>query len=251
VAAELALAVTHVHRSAVEADKQRLDELAERILTALAPLSFATAGSPGQVDAVPRMRYECVVEMGWAAPEDYPDGRERDEYDDEAIHVVARDAGDIVGSLRLVLPSAGRLLPTERDFGIRVEPPGDALEGGRIVVPRRYRLGRSHRLIAGLFARSWLVARSLSFDRAISVAAPNLVDLYRSLGVRVRVCSAPRGRTGASSARPSSSAGRTTPSRPYEGGCSAHHLQTSVGPRPVVTLTAGGTAGTIRPAGRR
>ena len=58
-------------RDATECD--RLDELATRALAALAPLAIKVALTPADVDAALRMRYECVVEMGWATPERLPE----------------------------------------------------------------------------------------------------------------------------------------------------------------------------------
>ena len=164
-----------------------LDRLAQQILDNLEPLSFEIAHTEVDIDTVLRMRFECVVEMGWARAEEYPDGCERDEYDDFASYVVCRDHDVIIGSLRLIFPMPGRLLPTERDFGIRVQPPGGAFEGGRIIVPRRYRLTRSHLVLAGLFARGWLTARQRAFSRAISTASSQLIELYRSLGMNIRI----------------------------------------------------------------
>jgi|SRR5688500_3021625 len=178
---------TIVGRHSTPVDREHLDALAGRILGAVAPLSFDIARSAVDVETVYRMRYECVIEMGWARPSDFPDGLEYDEYDDDAVHVVCRDADTIIGCLRLVFPVAGRDLPTERDFGIKIDPPGDALEGGRIVVPARHRAKRSHLVLAGLFARSWLIARERSFERTIATATPQLIELYRGLGARVTV----------------------------------------------------------------
>ena len=180
-------ALTIVGRHGTPVDTAHLDGLAERILGALAPLSFEVAQSAADVEAVLRMRYECVIEMGWARPSDFPDGLEYDEYDDDAVHVVCRDAGAIIGCLRLVFPVAGRALPTERDFGLRIDPPGDACEGGRIVVPVRHRAKRSHLILAGLFTRAWLIARERHFERSISTATSQLIELYRGLGARVTV----------------------------------------------------------------
>ena len=168
-------------------DRELLDRIAERVLRGLMPLTFDTARSADEIEAVLRMRYECVIEMGWARPSDFPDGLEYDEYDDAAVHVVAREDERIIGSLRLVFPVPDRPLPTERDFGIRIDPPGDAIEGGRIVVPRRYRTSKSHLILAGLFGHAWQLARERKFDRTISTATKQLIELYRGLGARVTV----------------------------------------------------------------
>ena len=164
-----------------------LDRLAQRVIERLAPLSFEVARTPGDRDAVLRMRFACVVAEGWASPADHPAGVERDEYDDEATFVTCRDGTALAGSLRLVPPAPGRLLPTERDFGIRVRPPGRVLEVGRIVVSPAARAGRSHLILAGLCARGWLEAYARGFDRAVSTAAPEVIDLYRSLGMCITV----------------------------------------------------------------
>jgi N-acyl-L-homoserine lactone synthetase len=138
------------------------------------------------------MRFECVIEMGWSKPEDYPDGRERDSFDDGATLIVCRDAGAIIASARLVPPSAGELLPAEREFRMRVPPPGRPVEVGRVIILRQFRGDRSHLILAGLFARSWLLARELGYERVISTASTALIDLYRALGLTVSALAAPR-----------------------------------------------------------
>jgi len=184
--------VTYEHLLPGTAERDRLDRLAERALEALAPLALTVARTPSEIDAVFRMRYECVTELGWARPEDFPDGRERDEYDDGAVLVVCRDGETIVGGARVVPPVLGRLLPAEREFQIAVDPPGRAVEVGRIVVPQRERVGRSHLILAGVFARTWLIARELGYDRIVSTASAELVDLYRGLGLTVIELAPPR-----------------------------------------------------------
>ena len=171
---------------------RKLDELARAILARLAPMSVDLARSPEEVDAVLHMRYECVVEQGWASPSDHPDGRERDAYDDIATFVVCRDEDELVGCMRFIPPSADRPLPTEREFGIRARPAGRVAEAGRIIVSPRVRAGRSHLVVGGLCARGWLLARDLGFERAVSTATPELIELYRGFGLRITVLGPPR-----------------------------------------------------------
>ncbi|MGA7672548.1 MAG: GNAT family N-acyltransferase [Nitrolancea sp.] len=182
----------HTDHDSDVAQLSRLDALASRALDALAPLSFTVARTPLENDAVLRMRYECVTEMGWAKPEDYPDGRERDEHDDGATFIVAREDGSIIASARLVPAIPGELLPAEREFYAVAPPPGRPVEIGRVIIPRRYRSGRSHLLLAGLFARSWLIARELGYYRIVSMASASVIDLYHGLGVTARVLAAPK-----------------------------------------------------------
>jgi hypothetical protein len=112
---------------------RQLDRRAELMLAALAPLQVERA-RPDEIEATERMRYACAVEMGWVPPAEIVDGRERDEDDARAIVLVCRDGAQIAGCMRVVPPAPGRLLPTERDFGVRASPPGSAADVGRLVV---------------------------------------------------------------------------------------------------------------------
>jgi N-acyl-L-homoserine lactone synthetase len=174
------------------AEPDRLDRLAHQALEALAPLSFVVARTPLEIDAVLRMRYECVVEMGWANAEDYPDGRERDDYDEGATFIVCRDGDAMVACARLVPPAIGELLPVEREFRIQVPPPGRPVEVGRVIVAREHRASHSHLILAGLFARSWLIARELGHERVVSTASALLIELYRGLGLIITVLAPPK-----------------------------------------------------------
>ncbi|TVS00996.1 MAG: PEP-CTERM/exosortase system-associated acyltransferase [Rhodospirillales bacterium] len=62
------------------------------------------------IAAVFRLRYLVLcVEHAWLDPADYPDDMERDAYDDRALYsvLIHRRTGDVVGSVRLVLPVPG------------------------------------------------------------------------------------------------------------------------------------------------
>lgn len=173
-------------------ERERLDRIAQLVLNALAPLQFGVARTPLEIDAVLRMRYECVIELGWAKPEDFPDGRERDEYDGGASFIVCHEGGEIIASARLIPPMPGELLPAEREYGVKVAPPGRPVEVGRVILPQRYRGERSPRILAGVFARSGLIARELGYERTISTASAPLIDLYRGLGFIVSIIAAPK-----------------------------------------------------------
>jgi N-acyl-L-homoserine lactone synthetase len=175
-----------VTRAPTDEEAAALDRLTEKVIANLAPLSFFAATTAADVDAVLRMRYECVIEMGWGKPDDFPDGRERDEYDEGATFVVCRDGEALAGSLRIVEPEPGRPLPVEREFGIRIDPPGEAVDAGRFLIAPEYRGRDGHPVLAGLFSRCWLEVRRLGYKRL--VAAPSgVVDFYRRLGLRITV----------------------------------------------------------------
>lgn len=170
---------------------------AERALERLAPLEFEIAAGEEDRDAVLRMRYECVVAEGWARPEDHPDGRAREADDAGAIFVVCRDGGALAASMRIVAPTPGGRLPTERDFGVRARPQGSAVDVGRLVVAPAARAGRSHRIVGGLCARAWLETWARGYRRVISSATPDLIEFYGSLGMHVTVLGPARDHWGA------------------------------------------------------
>jgi N-acyl-L-homoserine lactone synthetase len=175
-----------------EQERRALDAVARDVLRTLTGLEFRTATSPEEVDATFRLRYEAVVANGWARPEDHPDGRERDADDEHAVCVVCLDGGRVVGCLRLVKPSLGRLLPAERDFDLRLEPEGGVGDAGRVVVAPSHRGALSQLVLTGLMARGWLEARALGFERVVGVASPQAIALYEGLGMRVAALGPPR-----------------------------------------------------------
>jgi N-acyl-L-homoserine lactone synthetase len=169
-----------------------LDRLAQDMLDGLAPLAFRRTASLDEVEATMRLRRDAAVEMGWARPEDLPDGLERDADDAHAVHLVAVDDDALAGCLRLVPPGPGRALPTERGFEIAIDPPGSAVDAGRVVVAPSHRGGGAHRVLAGLVARAWLETRELGLDRVIGAASDQAIGLYRTLGMDVRALGPPR-----------------------------------------------------------
>ena len=158
------------------------DRVAEAAIAAV-PQRLATASSEAEREAAFRLRYRTVVEMGWAKPKDFPDGIERTDDDDDAIHVIAWDGDELVGTARIVLPREARELPLEREFGLRAE--AQDVEVGRTVIVPRLRGATGHGLVVALYARCWQEMRQLGFTELISAVPPRLVELYRSLGFTV------------------------------------------------------------------
>jgi N-acyl-L-homoserine lactone synthetase len=155
------------------------DRIAENVIGAV-PYRLAVARDEAEREAVYRLRYSTVLEMGWAEPEDFPDAMERTDDDDDAIHVIAWDGEELVGSARVVLPGEGRDLPLEREFGLRVE--AEYVEVGRTVIVPRLRGATGHALVVALFAGCWREMRRLGYTELVSAVPPRLIELYRSLG---------------------------------------------------------------------
>src|SRR5262245_21357653 len=106
------------------------DELARRLVSHIAPIRIDIARSLAEREATFRLRYQVTLAQGWGQAEDFPDGLERDAYDDEALHLAAWDVSTLAGTARLVFPASDRPLPTESAFDLIIEPWKRVADGG-------------------------------------------------------------------------------------------------------------------------
>ena len=160
-----------------------LDALSDRLLAAAASLRVAVAVTQAEREEAYRLRYAQVVGEGWVDPADLPGGLEVDAYDADALQICAWERDALVGTLRLVLPAAGRPLPVEAEFGIRVEPHGEVVEAGRLVIAPTYRGDPAHRTWGALFACAWTSMRARGYSVLAGAAAPRTVERLRALGL--------------------------------------------------------------------
>ncbi|MDQ3809274.1 MAG: GNAT family N-acetyltransferase [Chloroflexota bacterium] len=165
---------------------ETLDAVAAMLLARAAPVQFDAAASPTEKEAAYRLRLATVVEEGWATPSDFPDGLERDEFDDTAVHVLGRDGERLVAVARLVFPAPGRALPTEREFELSVAPVGGVVDIGRAIVVRDFR-SAEHTLFGALLARCWLEIRTRGFHRLCGAASGPRLERYQQFGLPLRV----------------------------------------------------------------
>lgn len=162
-----------------------IDAAARRWAEAARPIDFRIAAAD-EVDEVFRLRYRTIVEEGWVRPENFPDGLERDEYDDVALHIVGMDGMALAATGRIVFPFAERPLPTEEAFELTEAIPAGFVDLGRTVVKPPYRDNR-HRIFAGLLGRSWLEARARGFAGIAGSASAAVIERYGQLGIRLAV----------------------------------------------------------------
>jgi N-acyl-L-homoserine lactone synthetase len=173
----------------------KVDTFARHALSRLAPLAFGLARSSNELEAVYRLRYEVVMDQGWASPEGLPDGLERDAFDDRALQIVAWDGGELVGTTRLVAPQAGCRLPTEQAFDLEIGDRGRVIDMGRTCrAPRRQ--DSDHRIIWGLLCQSWIELRRLGFVEICGIFSPGMSRFYKRLGFRVEILGAARAHWG-------------------------------------------------------
>ena len=175
-----------------------LDVVARRLVMRAAPIRFELASSADERAAVFRLRFETVVKQGWASAANFPEGREHDAYDDQAVLVAGWDGETLAATARLVFPEPSRPLPIEQEFGLRlelsdtaVEPSDRAVDLRRAVVAGPYR-SRRHTVFAALLARCWLEVRAHGLHRVCGAANRAWLERYRQLGLPVRVLGPPQ-----------------------------------------------------------
>ena len=173
-------------RGLVPSEQAVADAIATRFIELAEPIRFSVAQSPGDREAGYRLRYEVVIAQGWARPEQFHHGLEQDHYDAEAVHLLGWDGQKVVATTRLVFPTAGRLLPTEAEFDLQVEPQGHVVDGGRTIVDRAYSDDR-HRIFAGLLGYTWFEIQARGFRYLCGAAVPAMIRLCRSLGYQISV----------------------------------------------------------------
>ena len=126
-----------------------LDRLAEELAGA-AGLRLGVADSPAELIAAHRLRYRHASEHGTATAVDDADGMQNDGYDHRALQICAWDDEVLVGTLRLVLPMPGKLLPAEEAFSVTVEPAGEVVDVGSPVIAAELAGERAQRVADGL-----------------------------------------------------------------------------------------------------
>jgi N-acyl-L-homoserine lactone synthetase len=169
----------------------RLDAIARHLEARATPIRFELAQSEEERAAVFRMRFETVVKQGWAEQAEFPEGLERDTYDDEAVFVAGWHGETLAATARLVFPKPSRPLPIEQEFELSIELPSGVVDLRRAIVAAPYR-SRRHTVFGALLARCWLEVRGQGLYRVCGAANLAWLKRYRQLGLPVSVLGPPR-----------------------------------------------------------
>jgi N-acyl-L-homoserine lactone synthetase len=164
-----------------------LDLLVTRLL-ARSHFEYRLAVDAAERDLAFRLRGEVVVERGWRTVDELPEGLERDEYDDRALHVLGWDGDVVMSTGRVVLPPG---LPTEDACGIVVDPPGEVVDVGRMCVAPRHQ-GLEHAALIGLMCRLYLEMRAHGYEVACGMMSARAQVLVRHLGLQIEQLGAQR-----------------------------------------------------------
>jgi N-acyl-L-homoserine lactone synthetase len=166
------------------AEQAIADAIASHFIASAAPVRFNVARSPAEREAAFRLRYDVVVNQGWAEPQKLLNRLEQDDYDAQAIHLLGWHDHNLVAATRLVLPSADRRLPTEVEFDLSVEPLGRVVDGARAIVARAYS-DQQHRIFAGLLGCTWFELQTRGFCYLCGAAVPAMIRICRSIGYQI------------------------------------------------------------------
>ncbi len=161
-----------------------LDALAGQLLLR-AGVRVGVAHTIVELGAVHRLRHRHFADV-----------LEPDPYDDHALQLAAWRGTALVATMRLALPVPGRRLPTEDAFDLDVDPRGEVVDVGRLLVGPAFRGDPSYRAWGGLFALAWQKARARSYSVLAGVASTPLVQRYRTLGVHAEILGPPRTEAG-------------------------------------------------------
>jgi N-acyl-L-homoserine lactone synthetase len=164
-----------------------LDDFTRQFIQMSPTVRFAVAQSPEEREAVYRARYTEVIQQGWAKPEEMPDGIERDEYDDQALHLVGWEDERMVIVGRLVFPSSDRPLPTETAYKLRIEPFQQVVDTGRAILIQADRSDPQHKLFLGLMGFAWQEMLARSYYRICATMTGSMLRLYRLMGIHWQV----------------------------------------------------------------
>jgi N-acyl-L-homoserine lactone synthetase len=141
---------------------------------------YRLASETWEMDELLRLRYQVYCkEKQWLKADDYPDGRETDQFDAHSVHFLALKNNEVAGTVRAIFPSESGL-PITNLFRITVpESVIHYVEISRLAVDKDARgLEFTIGLLHALF--SWCVERGVTHGYA--VLENNLLEFLMRIG---------------------------------------------------------------------
>jgi hypothetical protein len=168
-----------------------LDRLAGEWAALAGPVDIRPARSEAERQAYYRLRFDTVLERGWATAGDLPLGLEQDGFDARALHLVGWDGDEAAAGARIVFPAPGLRLPTEDFFRVTFEPAGRVANVDRMLVAKGHR-DRTSQLFRALLGRCWQELRQREIFVWAGIHTKIMIRYYRKLGFDVQVLAGPR-----------------------------------------------------------
>lgn len=167
------------------------DDFTGQFISLNPTIRFAAARSTEEREAIYRARYAEVIRQGWATPADLPDGVERDDYDDQALHIVGWEDEHMIIIARLVFPSPERPLPTEAAYNLTITPAQQVVDTGRAILLQSERSEPQHKLFLGLMGYAWQEMRARGYCNVCAAMSSSMLRLYRLMGIHWQVLGEP------------------------------------------------------------
>lgn len=162
-----------------------IDSAVEDFAPYFSAFTSAKGTSLAMLERAYELRYEVYcLDCGFLPSEDYPEGRERDKYDEESVHFFVDNLRkELVGYVRLIAADAMGNFPWQEHCtslfqGIALPKPENSLEISRLMVRRDYRRRRGD-LLSGVTATSDEEGARAGERRAESPQI--LLSLYRQM----------------------------------------------------------------------
>ncbi|MBN1451584.1 MAG: hypothetical protein JW963_11265 [Anaerolineales bacterium] len=159
------------------------DDFTRKFIQLSPTVRFAAAQSTSERETIYRARYAEVIRKGWAKPEDLPDGIERDDYDDQALHIIGWEDNNMLITGRVVFPSPDRPLPTEAEYNLEIAPPQQVVDTGRAILIHWERSDAQHKLFLGLMSFAWQEMRARGYCHVCATMTSSMLRLYRLMGI--------------------------------------------------------------------
>ena len=154
-------------------------------------LEFRQPKDEQEMEQIHKLRYSVYcVEKGFLSKEDYPGGREYDEYDQHSAHFLAVDTdddGEILGTLRLILNSELGF-PVEKLFSLKrpINDRARTVEMSRLIVAKQAR-NITLQILMGLSREVYWYAREHEVEDCYAVLEDPLLRLLKRVGLPFRV----------------------------------------------------------------
>jgi N-acyl-L-homoserine lactone synthetase len=140
-----------------------------------------------ELEKIFKLRYQVYcVEKGYLKSEDYPDGLEKDKFDEHSVHFVALETTNtdrLIGCVRLILFNKYGF-PAELHCTLfeKTSNPNKTIEISRLIVDKDYRSSR-HFILLGLCKEIYLYNKLNNITHCYAVVDRLLFELLQKLGL--------------------------------------------------------------------
>ena len=104
----------------------QIHTIVSRLVQRAAPVVFSKAVTEVERSRIYAQRYKAISLRGWGDHSQFPDGKECDRYDSDAIQIQGKFGDSLVASARIVFQRGDQPLPIEINHGISLATSSDS-----------------------------------------------------------------------------------------------------------------------------